>query len=208
MRWTVLIPAKSLPAAKSRLAASTGDAEAHESLVRALRADTIAAARSAHGVARVVAVVDAPGSDIEGADLVLVQSGSGLNDALREGWRACAARWPADGVAALVGDLPALRPEELTAALAEAAAAPCAYVADSQSTGTTLLTARPGARLEPHFGAGSAARHSRFAASVAAGPGLRQDVDTDSDLVIALRIGVGPHTTAVAARRPSLVHFD
>ncbi|HEY2167563.1 MAG TPA: 2-phospho-L-lactate guanylyltransferase [Jatrophihabitantaceae bacterium] len=198
MRWTVVIPVKSPVRAKSRLDPA-GIPGTHPRLVQALRADTVAAARAAEGVARVVAVVDEPGVDAGDADLVLVQTTPGLNAALREAWRACALRWPEDGVAALVADLPALRPLELALALAQAADTPLGYVADSPASGTTLLTARPGAELRPCFGLGSAARHARVATALTGGAGLRQDVDTEADLRVALALGVGEHTLAATA---------
>ena len=114
--------------------------------------------------------------------MTLVQTQPGLNGALRDGAAYARTRWPGDGVAALVGDLPAVRPDELAAALDAAAAHPAAFVPDSPGTGTTLLTARPGHVLEPRFGEGSAARHAAVAARLTAGPGLRHDVDTADDL--------------------------
>ena len=60
VRWTVVIPAKALPAAKSRLMTASADETAHRRLVEAIRADTAAAARAADGVARVLVVSDRP----------------------------------------------------------------------------------------------------------------------------------------------------
>ena len=97
-------------------------------------------------------------------------------------------------MAALVGDLPALRPAELDAALTAAAAHPAAFVADHLGTGTTLLTAGPATTLAPHFGPGSAAAHARGAVALSAGPGLRTDVDTAADLARAAELGVGMRT--------------
>jgi 2-phospho-L-lactate guanylyltransferase len=203
----VLIPAKSLPEAKSRLADFSADAAAHARLVLAIRADTMAAARAAHNVARLVVVADRPGAAVDGADEVLVQIGQGLNAALREGAAHARARWPRDGIAALVGDLPALRADELADALDGAAREEHAFVADAAGTGTTLLTGRPGRELEPAFGVGSAVRHGARATALEAGPGLRHDVDTDADLRQALELGVGPATLAATA--PSQhVHLD
>jgi 2-phospho-L-lactate guanylyltransferase len=190
----VLIPAKALPEAKSRLLPASADDAAHRRLVRAIRADTLAAAGAADGVARVVVVTDRPGEP--GA---FVQTGTGLNAALREAARHAAASWPADGVVALVGDLPALRPVELAAALSAAAEQPRSFVADAPGTGTTLLAARPGIPLDPAFGPGSAARHRARAAGLDAGPGLRHDVDTAADLDAAATLGLGPATAAVLA---------
>jgi len=200
MEWTVLVPVKALPGAKSRLAEFSADADAHSRLVRAIRDDTLRAARVASGVARVVRIGDSP--DVEHD---LLQHRRGLNAALAEGARLARNRWPADGVAALVGDLPALTPDELAIALAAAAEHPTGFVSDAAGTGTTLLTARPTAAFEPRFGPGSAARHRTHAAALPAGPGLRRDVDTADDLRAALLLGVGPHTVAVLA---TAVHAD
>jgi 2-phospho-L-lactate guanylyltransferase len=126
----------------------------------------------------------------------------GLNPALVHGARATGAA----AVAALSSDLPALRPGELTAALAAAQGAPRCFVADAQGTGTTLLTA-VGTDLAPAFGAGSAQRHAAGGAVPLTGtwPGLARDVDTPGDLRAALALGVGRHTAALlgGAARPT-----
>lgn len=167
-------------------------AERHAELVRAIRTDTVAVARR---VARVVVVADAPSPEAD-----LVQRGAGLNGALRDGAAYAARRWPPDGVAALVGDLPALREQELTAALDAAYEHPRSYIPDAAGTGTTLLAAGPGVALNPQFGVESAARHASAAVRLDAGPGLRHDVDTTEDLDAVEALGVGPATAAVLAR--------
>jgi 2-phospho-L-lactate guanylyltransferase len=206
MRWTVLIPAKALPAAKSRLA-RTLDGDAHARLVEAIRTDTMSAARATPGVARIVVVADRPAAVPDGADAVFVQQEPGLNAALREAAAHAARQWPEDGIAALLGDLPALRPAELAAALLEAAGHARAFVRDADKTGTTLLTARPGTDLQPAFGAGSAVRHAAVAGELDGEPGLRQDVDTAADLEQALSLGVGAATTAECRRDSRQVHL-
>lgn len=197
----MLIAVKGLPEAKSRLVPASTDPVAHGALVAAIRADTIAATSSAEGVARIVLVADRAELQPEPGDRpgvsVIVQRSPGLNGALRDGADLAAARWPRDGVAALVGDLPALRGAELAAALADAARHDHAFVADAEGTGTTLLTARSGCGLRPAFGPGSAARHGAHATPIAAGEGLRHDVDTADDLAAAVALGVGPSTVAV-----------
>lgn len=198
MRWTVVIPAKALPAAKSRLLPALADPAAHRALVLAIRQDTLAAARAAAGVIRVLLAVDRPQGAPPGVH-ELVQSRPGLNAALAEAAEHAATAWPQDGVAALVGDLPALQPEELAAALADAAAHPRSFVPDAAGTGTTLLAARPGQALGPSFGTGSAARHRKDAFELAAGAGLRHDVDTAEDLISAARLSLGPATAAALA---------
>ena len=176
MQWTVIIPVKVLPHAKSRLAAASVDDAAHARLVTAMRRDTADAARQAAPVARVLVVADRGGEPT--ADLV--QSAPGLNQAVSEAARFATQRWPADGIAALVGDLPALRSQELAAALGDAADHPSVFVADAAGTGTTLLTARPGVALRPAFGPESAALHARQAvAQVRQGPDGRVLVRID-----------------------------
>jgi 2-phospho-L-lactate/phosphoenolpyruvate guanylyltransferase len=205
VRWTVVIPVKAAPVAKSRLRAATRSAHAHAQLTAAIRSDTFAAATDAASVGRVVVVTDrqqaAPLSAPPGSHL-LVQRSPGLNRALAEAAGYAACQWPDDGIALLVGDLPALRAADLDAALSRAARHGLAFVADADGQGTTLLTARPGLALRPQFGTGSAARHAASATVVEAAAGLRRDVDTDADLVAAVALGVGAATAAVLGIDP------
>ena len=205
MHWTVLIPAKSLPAAKSRLAPRAADAAGHARLVDAIRADTVSAALATPAVARVLVVVDHPGATVPPGAQVVVQRRPGLNAALADAAADAADRWPDEGVAALLGDLPALRPDELADALHQAAGFDAGYVPDAEGTGTTMLTASAGGALRPQFGAGSAGRHAAGAQLIEAGPGLRRDVDTAADLAAAADIGLGTETRrelgAAAMRR-------
>jgi 2-phospho-L-lactate/phosphoenolpyruvate guanylyltransferase len=202
VRWTVVIPAKALPEAKSRLLPATADPAQHRRLVLAIRADTMAAARAADGVARLLVVSDRPG-DQE----TLVQTRPGLNCALSEAAEHAAHTWPTDGIAALVGDVPALLPEALAAALASAAQHRRSFVADASGAGTTLLAALPGVPLEPAFGANSAARHGKYAVALDAGPSLRRDVDTADDLRAAAELGLGPATAAALTEAEAIARL-
>jgi 2-phospho-L-lactate/phosphoenolpyruvate guanylyltransferase len=200
-RWSVVVPAKRLALAKTRLRPLTDRlGGAHDDLVLALLADTVAATLSCPAVGEVVVVTDDPAAaDVVrmlGARTVADAPDRGLNPALEHGARSAAG--PA--VAALSSDLPALRPDELAAAL-RAAADGRSFVADAQGTGTTLLTA-VGTDLRPHFGPGSAQAHLGSGAVPLTGPwpGLVRDVDTEADLRAALALGAGPRTAAVAAR--------
>ena len=77
------------------------------------------------------------------------------------------------------------------------------FVADTEGTGTTLLTAADGSRLDPRFGHRSRARHAASGAvELVTGPlaSLRRDVDTEVDLHDARRLGLGPRTLAVLAQ--------
>jgi 2-phospho-L-lactate guanylyltransferase len=203
-QWSIVVPAKRLVVAKTRLAPLTDELPAgHHALVLALLADTVAAARQSPAVGLVLVVTDEPQAAAVvtalGAHTVGDEPDSGLNAALAHGARQARRRAPGP-VAALSSDLPALRPAELTAALQAAAAVPRAFVADAEGTGTTLLAVRDG-ELGSRFGAGSAAAHAAGGALALAGdwPGLRQDVDTPGDLHAARRHGVGPRTTGLLA---------
>ncbi|MEP6852232.1 MAG: 2-phospho-L-lactate guanylyltransferase [bacterium] len=203
MRWTVIVPMRASARAKSRLRPASRSTAAHRELVDAIRADCVAALRAAEVVAQVVVVAEDPG-EITVADVLVVgePAGAGLNGALRWAAAQAQARWPEDAVAAVVGDLAALRPRDVEAALDEAAGTGRAAVADRQGSGTTVLTATPGHLLDPHFGLDSARQHRASGALfLAAAPGLATDVDTPADLADAAALGLGAHTAAVLSER-------
>lgn len=193
----VLVAVKHLPAAKSRLAPALGQRE-RSALVLAMLTDTVSAALRSP-VVGTVHVVTADPTVVDAAraagTVALHDPTSTLNDALAH---AASRLDPGLPVLALQGDLPALRPAELTAAVA-AAAGGRAAVPDAAGTGTTLLIAPAGTALDPRFGPGSAAAHAGSGAVLLPGgwPGLRGDVDTVTDLGAAVRAGVGPATAAV-----------
>jgi 2-phospho-L-lactate guanylyltransferase len=100
--------------------------------------------------------------------------------------------------AALLGDLPALRPADLAAALVAAASVNRGVVADAEGTGSTLVTAGAGVDWASSFGDGSFARHVALGCvplDVADGSTLRRDVDTARQLEAAVLLGLGPRTT-------------
>ena len=196
----MLVPVKRLAAAKTRLRGAVGAAR-HESLVLAMAQDTVAAAVATVGVAGVVVVTADPWVTAAvtalGARAVPEPGGGGLNAALSHA-AADASAVVGGRVAALPADLPALRGDELSAALsALSAAAGGGYVPDAAGTGTVLLAAAVGGRLVPRFGPGSAAAHGHSGARRVEGdwPSLRHDVDTPADLAFAVSLGAGVHTT-------------
>ena len=201
--WTVVIPVKGAPAAKSRLAPTVAD-DARAMLARAFALDTIAAALAARSVAHVIVVGDDPAL-AGGAEFLAepVDGPRSLGSAIAHGIAHASRHDRASGIAVLLGDLPALRPDELDAALEAAARHPLAFVRDADATGTTLATAMPGATaFEPRFGPDSAARHAaagfvELAASHLTG--LTRDVDTVDALEAVLHHGVGDHTAEVVA---------
>ncbi|MDK3257710.1 2-phospho-L-lactate guanylyltransferase [Blastococcus capsensis] len=208
--WSVVVPAKRLAVAKTRLRPLTGAPGGdHGALVLALLGDTVAAALACPRVGSVVVVTDEPAAaDLVqglGARTVPDRPDRGLNPALEHG----AGLAGGAAVAALSSDLPALRPDELAAALtaaeARAGGRGRCFVADWQGTGTTLLTA-VGTALRPRFGRGSAQEHRGDGAVPLTGawPGLLRDVDDPADLRAALELGAGPRTTSLVRRSPTL----
>jgi 2-phospho-L-lactate guanylyltransferase len=206
--WTVIVPVKRLAVAKSRLRGAVPGVK-HDALVLAMALDTVSAALASPTVGRVVVVTGdqavADAASATGVDVIPDVPDAGLNPALAYAAtvvRPNGATESLPGVAALSADLPALRTQELTGALraAEEIAAARVFLADAAGTGTVLLAAAPGSRLEPCFGAGSAAAHAASGAVALDGewPSLRRDVDTAADLAAAVVLGIGPRTGAVA----------
>jgi 2-phospho-L-lactate/phosphoenolpyruvate guanylyltransferase len=213
--WIAVVPVKSLTRAKSRLRGALPGV-AHERLVLGLLRDTLTAVLACPVVDELIVVTNEPraaGLAAElGARVAPDAPDAGLNPAIAHG-AALAGSVP---VAALTGDLPALRPAELTAGLtaagalapgggpdaaaggggADAGAGGRGFVPDASGTGTTLLTAPSGAALRPRFGPGSAAAHAASGAVPLVGPwpSLRLDVDTAADLRAAAALGLGPAT--------------
>jgi 2-phospho-L-lactate guanylyltransferase len=196
--WTVVIPVKPLDSAKSRLRGAV-PAGRHADLALALVRDTVAAALACPAVREVLVVTDDPAAARAalalGARVEPDRPDAGLNAAVRFGADVIAG--VARPRAALAADLPALRPDELAAALALARRR--SFVADAEGSGTVLLAAPPGVPLDPRFGVGSAAAHAASDARALTGdwPGLRRDVDTPADLQTVMELGAGPCTSAV-----------
>ena len=204
--WVAVVPVKSLNQAKSRLRGALPGIS-HDRLVLGLLRDTITAVLDCPLIDELIVVTNEPRAAEAATDLgARVEPDTpdaGLNAAFAHG-AALAGGVP---VAALTGDLPALRPAELAAALGAASPvvpAPSAvaagvgrgFVPDATGTGTTLLTAPSGTALRPLFGPGSAAAHAASGATPLVGPwpSLRRDVDTPDDLAAAAALGLGRHT--------------
>ncbi|PRY42754.1 2-phospho-L-lactate guanylyltransferase [Umezawaea tangerina] len=198
----LVVPVKTLDRAKTRLLGAAdhglGDPTAHAALALALALDTITAATKA--VRQVVAVTSDPAvvAELRALGIESLPGPDGLNPALHHAAAVLRTRDPHSVIGALQADLPALKPDDLTAAL-EAAADQRAFCPDRQGTGTTLLLSAPGHPLSPHFGLGSAEAHQASGAIPLLGPwhSLRTDVDTPEDLTLATTLGLGPRTSAL-----------
>lgn len=196
MQWTVIIPVKPAATGKSRLGLGP-------QLARAIALDTVAAAIACTVVERVLVVTSDPNFRSPDVEVVAEDAPAGIDAAVRSG----AALASGSARAALLGDLPALRPEDLAAALDAAAFSSRAFVPDHEGTGTTLVTAVSGVELLTAFGVDSAARHRALGLvelRLAADSTATMDVDTREQLEIARGFGVGPATRAVLARRSVL----
>ncbi len=181
--WVVVVPVKGTAAAKSRLG---GDPAMRLALARAMALDTVEAALAASGVAEVIVVTGPQLADAFASlgATVLDDPGQGLIAAIEEGLAYVGGAVPAAATAVLLGDVPALRSEELGAALAAASAHPLAMVADADGSGTVLTCAAPAESHALRFGRASRAGHVAHGYVELTGPwpGLRRDVDTDADL--------------------------
>ncbi|MHC2998478.1 hypothetical protein OB08_04340 [Microbacterium sp. HJ5] len=202
-RWVVVVPVKRSSHGKSRLDVAGTDRAA---LARAIALDTLAAVTACPDVVQVVVVSDDPALARDAATipaLRFVPEGEprGLDAAVATGVAAIdpGGRMPR---AALLGDLPALRPTDLSAALRDAASVDHAVVADAEGTGSTLVTAAPGVAWASSFGEGSFARHTAAgftALEIPDASTLRRDVDTAAQLDAAVALGVGARTAAARA---------
>lgn len=203
--WALIIPVKPAAIGKSRLTLPTVD---RVTLARAIALDTIAAAAACPAVAQVFVVTDdgalvALAFDIAGLRFVSEGDARGIDAAVALGGETAGEGMPR---AALLGDLPALRPDDLATALAAASAVDRGVVADAEGTGTTLVTAGAGIPLLTSFGDGSFARHVDLGCTplaVESTSTLRRDVDTPDQLDAAVALGVGPRTAAVLASQIS-----
>jgi len=193
--WRVLVPLKRPAIGKRRLLGATRDAADHEQLVHAMQLDTLDAvlAVATHPLVAGLSVVAGPlGIRLPAGIELLPDTGGGLNPALADAAGKLGERYPDVGVVALVGDLPALRPADLLAALGEAQRHRRSFVRDLAGTGTTLLAAATGVPLDPRFGPDSARRHAESGAvELSAATSLRADVDSGEDLRFCLQLGAG-----------------
>lgn len=191
-RWSVVIPVKSPAHGKSRLG---GDEATRTALARAIALDTMAAAAACTEVEQVVVVTgDADlAADATGIDRVRVVAEDvprGLHTAISTGMAEVSGYR-----AAMLGDLPALRPDHLAAVLRRARAVPRGVVADTEGTGSTLVTANPDTPWACAFGPDSFARHRALGCIPLDAPAcVRRDVDSPAQVEAAATLGLGSRT--------------
>lgn len=199
----VIIGVKDLNIAKSRLM-GVFSPQHRERLVLAILADTIAAVRYIRMIGPIVVVTPDHRVAALAAEMgaLAVRDPTSRNDidplnaALIAG--EAKVRTQTCNCMVLQGDLPSLRPAELTRAINAACGFPRNFVADRHYGGTSALFAF-GASLRPCFGAKSAERHRRSGAVelTGMGAGLRCDIDTAEDLCYATGLGLGSKTEKI-----------
>jgi 2-phospho-L-lactate/phosphoenolpyruvate guanylyltransferase len=202
----LVIAVKRLAAAKTRLA-PVFSAATRESVVLAMLIDTITAISTVPALHSVTVVTpdEVAGETARrlGARVLVDPTPDGHRNPLNNAISAAEAsvRDETPNIVALQGDLPALQPQELTEAINAARAQPRSFVGDRHGTGTSALFAF-GVGLDPRFGPDSAQQHRHSGAIELTGawPGLRCDIDTPDDLLVARRLGVGTATAKAIAR--------
>lgn len=183
---TVIVPIKRLGTAKTRTHLS-----AHEraGLALDLMSGTVRAALAATAVARVIVVTAdqdaAAAATALGAVVVPEPEIGGLNQALAAGREYACGQFPDADVALVVGDLAALRPEDLDTVVAEfRTTREPLLVADHLGTGTTMLMHDPSTAPPLLFGPDSASRHqgAGYRLFPGAPASTRHDVDSPADV--------------------------
>jgi 2-phospho-L-lactate guanylyltransferase len=205
----LVIAVKRLTAAKTRLA-PVFSAPTRERVVLAMLIDTLTAAFAVPAVQSITVVTpDEVAGDAArqlGARVLADPTPPGHRDPLNNAISAAEekVRGETSNIVVLQGDLPALQSQELGEAIAAARTYPRSFVGDRHGTGTSALIALGGVALDPRLGADSAQRHRHSGAIELTGawPGLRCDIDTPDDLLVARRLGVGATTAqAIAGAR-------
>jgi len=199
--WHVVVPVKGGRGAKSRLRRSLDD----EPLVAAIIHDTLDVVANVVTPARVLVVTADAGETTHAQDAgfgVVTDPGTGLNGACLAGvWSAQSAG--ATTVVILLGDHPALTPDELRECLTAGARHETFFVADAEGVGTALVGTTVAGLPDLAFGQGSAALHlslghTRLDLDL---PGLRHDVDDEASLRhAATQLTLGPRTRRALGR--------
>lgn len=200
-----IIPVKRLSEAKSRLDVP---ARTRQRLALGFALDTINTVIASRAFHCVLVVTHDPRirCALRTSRVVTIDEGrsAGLDAAIDVGRRRVHAHAPGSPTVVVPADLPCMRGPDLAAAVLASSGRPATFVRDVAGDGTTLLLRRADAAVDSHYGLGSALRHAQAGATELCdvAPGVRHDVDTLEDLFAAERLGVGPVTRQILARRP------
>ena len=202
--WTAIIPIRSFTDGKTRLRTPQATTP---SLIQAFADDVIHACSTCPEISRTVVVSPDPQvlalAQVRGCGILEEQGATGINEAIT------LARTNIEGpVIAVLGDTPCITGEILTMVLDEArdhsASYSASFVADAAGVGSTMWCVQPPSSATSHFGHHSRAEHrAHGAAELGSGNAspawarARRDVDTDIDLWDAIRLGLGPASSAL-----------
>ena len=195
--------------AKSRCAGALSGAD-RAGLTAAMLEDMLDALARCAGVSQTWVVTPTPDlaalARDHGARVIRQPRAAGLNAALRLAISEVFDTAPYDPLVLAPGDLPLLRPDDLSAALL-LARTHAVTLAPALDGGTGLLALRAGAALEPAFGPRSFQRHAAAAArrglsvAVIRADSLSRDVDRPDDLAGVLERGPTTRTAAFLRER-------
>ena len=202
--WTAIIPIRSLTEGKTRLRTPQATTP---SLIQSFADDVIRACSTCPEISRTVVVSPDPQvlalAQARGCGILEEQGATGINEAIT------LARTNIEGpVIAILGDTPCITGEILTMVLEEArdhsASYSTSFVADAAGVGSTMWCVQPPSSATSHFGHHSRAEHRAHGAielgTSQASPAwarARRDVDTYIDLWDAIRLGLGPASSAL-----------
>lgn len=194
-----VVPLRAPGDGKTRLAPAL-DRDARAALAGAMLADVVTALRGAdvHVVVAAGGPSAAAAASALQADVVMDPPGVASLDAAVE--HARRQLEPVPALLVVQADLPLLRPADVEAVLAPAAAV---VVAPTDDGGTSALLRRPAGVVPTAYGRDSARRHRQLALDagvtphVVRRPGLALDVDVLEDLQALGTRPVGPATAAV-----------
>lgn len=211
-RATVVILAKDSRSAKTRLQLPRDGAR---QVALHLASATVRAALAAEHVGAVLVVTGDPEIALDaldaGADVLVEPRPLGMNRAAELGRRHALAQTPGAPLAAMVADLPYVRPGDIDRVVAEfCEMGQPLFVADRMGSGTTFLIHGSDQALGFGFGLRSAVMHGRlgYRESLAAPSGLRTDLDSREDLARLVgrlyRGRVGHHASPRWIRSPAV----
>ena len=205
----VLIAAKELAFAKSRLASRLG-AEERKQLAEAMFRDVLAAASSARRADH-IAVISSDRALLElahaaGALVIDEEFPRGLNTAVRLATGALIGGG-ARTVVTLLSDIPLVTGEDIDAVIDSLPRAPGVVLVPSRDlTGTNMIARTPGDVLATRFGSNSLARHLgecrrlNLACELVNLPRPAVDLDLVADLIEFMRVPSTTHTFRQLAR--------
>ncbi|MBN4927326.1 2-phospho-L-lactate guanylyltransferase [Hoyosella rhizosphaerae] len=205
--FAVVVPAKPLSQAKSRLAGVLSATE-RARLAAAMLRDTLDAVSRSPLVSRVTVVgssVDVEKIACEHGALYESEQRNDLNDSLTDACDRIRQANPGTALGIVHADVPAVQPHELEAVMTfTATTATPVFIADRHGIGTTALFIPGGHAVHPLFGPNSAAAFHADGARPFLGPvpGLRHDVDTPADLDEIGGLDVGAFTRDVTRKAP------